>query len=56
MAGHLGRFGRAVTASARRRRRRDEGALDKPADRLGAARLRLRLPFNPGVQRGKGRR
>jgi hypothetical protein len=34
MAGHLGSFGRAVTASARRRRLGDEGALDKPADRL----------------------
>jgi hypothetical protein len=35
MAGHLGSFGRALAASARRRRLSDEGAFDEAADRLG---------------------
>ena len=48
MAGHLGSFGRALAARARRRRLGNEGAFDEAADRLGSAGP-VGLPFGPCV-------
>jgi hypothetical protein len=48
MAGHLGSFGRALAARARRRRLGNQGAFDEAADRLGSAGT-VGLPFGPCV-------